>query len=269
MRRRELLTLIGGAAVAWPLTASAASSGHVHKIGVFWGYSRTDPQWEARFGAFAQGLQQLGWVEGDSIEFEIRHAVGNPDQFPIMAAELVQANAEVIVTNTAGLAAVALKVTSTIPIVTSGGDLEGAGLVSSLRRPGGSVTGIQILSPELMSKRLDLLKHLIPTLARVGIIEPITPAGIITTRYIEVIAETANALGVQVHRVSIHRPDEIASTFAEMVRDGDQAAIVIANPLSFAYRKEISDSRHRAAFRQSMNIVNSQPQEGWSLTEPI
>jgi ABC-type uncharacterized transport system substrate-binding protein len=108
-------------------------------------------------------------VEGDSIEFEIRHAVGNPDQFPILAAELVQANAEVIVTNTAGLAAVALKVTSSIPIVTSGGDLEGAGLVSSLRKPGGSVTGIQILSPELMSKRLDLLKHLIPTLARVGL----------------------------------------------------------------------------------------------------
>jgi putative ABC transport system substrate-binding protein len=242
MRRRELLTLIGGAAVAWPLTASAESSRRVHKIGVFWGYSSTDPQWEARFGAFARGLAQLGWVDGDNIEFEIRHAVGNPDQFTILAAELVQANAEVIVTNTAGLAAVAHQVTSTIPIVTSGGDLEGAGLVSSLRRPGGSVTGIQILSPELMSKRLDLLKHLIPTLARVGTIEPITPAGIITTRYIEVIGETANALGVQVHRVSIHRPDEIASTFAEMVRDGDQAAIVIANPLSFAYRKEISDS---------------------------
>jgi putative ABC transport system substrate-binding protein len=240
--RRELIALIGGAAVAWPLTVSGQSTGRVRKIGVLWGYASNDPQWQIRFAALARGLQRLGWEEGRSIAFEFRHAAGNPDRFANLAADLVGANAEIIVTSTAGLAAVARKVTATIPIVTSGGDLEGAGLVSSLRRPGGNVTGIQILSPELMSKRLDLLKHLIPTIARIGVVEPITPAGIITTRYLDVLAETAHSLGVQVHRVSIHGPDEIASAFATMVQDEDQAAIVIANPLSFAYRNEIGDA---------------------------
>jgi putative ABC transport system substrate-binding protein len=240
--RRELIALIGGTAVVWPFAALGQSTSRVRKIGVLWGYSRNDPQWQIRFGSLVRGLQQLGWVEGRSIAFELRHAVGNPDQFPALAADLVRANAEIIIASTAGLAAVAHEATSTIPIVASGGDLEGTGLISSLRRPGGNVTGIQILSPELMSKRLDLLKHLVPNLTSIAAVKPITPAGIITTRYLDVLAETAHALGVQVHQVSIHGPDDIASAFAAMVQNKDQAAIVIANPLSFAYRKEISDS---------------------------
>jgi ABC-type uncharacterized transport system substrate-binding protein len=241
VRRRELIALIGGAA-AWPRAVLGQSTVRVRKIGVLWGYSRNDLQWPIRFGALVRGLQELGWVEGRNIAVELRHAVGNPDQFPALATDLVKANAEIIVTSTAGLAAVAHEATSTIPIVTSGGDLEGAGLVSSLPKPGGNITGIQILSPDLMSKRLDLLKQLVPSLTSVAAVKPITPAGIITARYLDVLAEAAHALKVQVHQVSIHGPDEIASAFAAMVQNRDQAAIVIANPLSFAYRKEISDS---------------------------
>jgi putative ABC transport system substrate-binding protein len=239
--RREVMTLIGGA-VAWPLAAVAQSTGRMRKIGVLWGFSRSDPQSQIRFGAVVRGLQELGWVEGRNIAFELRHAVGNPDQFSALAVDVIKTNPEIIVTSTAGLAAVAHEATSTIPIVTSGGDLEGAGLVSSLPKPGGNVTGIQILSPDLMSKRLDLLKQMVPQLASIAVVKPITPAAIITARYLDVIAEAARALNVQVHQVSLHGPDEIASVFAAMVQNKDQAAIVIANPLSFAYRKEISDS---------------------------
>ena len=241
MKRREFIALVGGM-VAWPIGTQAQYVGAVRKIGVFWGWAASDPQWQPRFDAFRRGLQELGWAEGRNITFEVRHAVGNTDRFPILVGELVQAKTEVIVASSAGLAAIAQKVTNIIPIVTTAGDLEETGLAASLRRPGGNVTGIQILSPELMGKRLDLLKQLVPNLTRVGIVKPITPAGIITTRYLEVIAETSKALGVLPQEVSIHRPEEVAPAFAAMLRDGNQAALVIANPLSFAHRSEISAS---------------------------
>jgi putative ABC transport system substrate-binding protein len=170
----------------------------------------------------------------------VRHAVGNPDLFPTLVAELVQAKVEVIVTQSAGLAAVTAKVTSAIPIVTAAGDLEGTGLIANLRAPGGNVTGIQILSPELMGKRLELLKELVPALTKVAIVKPITPAGIITARYLQVTAETARALGLETQEVSIRGPDDIAPAFATMTRDHNQAALVITNPLSFAHRNDIS-----------------------------
>src|SRR4029077_12979712 len=117
----------------------------------------------------------------------------------------VAAQADVIVTVSAGLSEIFHKATRTIPIVTmSAGDLEGTGLVASLRRPGGNVTGIQLLSPELMSKRMDLTRQMVP-ISRIGFIEPITPFGIITARYIEVTMEAARALQIEVSRVEIRK----------------------------------------------------------------
>jgi ABC-type uncharacterized transport system substrate-binding protein len=246
MKRRQFIALVGGAA-AWPFSAIAQSPGAVRRVGVFWGFAPNDPLWHAGFGSLRQGLEDLGWAEGRNIRFEVRHAVGNTDRFPNLVSELVEANVEVIVTQSAGLAVVVRKVTNTIPIVTTAGDLEGAGLVASLRAPGGNVTGIQILSPELMGKRLELLMLMVPKLAKIGIVKPITPAGIITARYLEVIAETARALGVQTQEVSIHGPEEIAPVFTTMIRDGNQAALVISNPLSFAHRNEICAAAAQSA----------------------
>src|SRR5437762_9079198 len=109
---------------------------------------------------------------------------------------------EVIVVAPTAVAAITSRATTTIPIIVmSAGDLETTGLVASLRRPGGNVTGFQLLNPELMSKRLDLLRQLIPNLSRIGLVEPITPAAVITRRYLEVTMEAARAHQIEVHRV--------------------------------------------------------------------
>jgi putative tryptophan/tyrosine transport system substrate-binding protein len=247
MRRREFIALLGGTAIGWPLSVVAQSPDRKRKIGVLWGFAATDLEWSQRFGAFSQALQALGWAEGRNLAFEIRHAVGKPDELPALlpalAADLVAAKVDVIVVNSAGLADLAHRVTTTIPIVVaSASDLEGAGLVTSLARPGGNVTGLQILSPTLMSKRVELLKELNPELTRMAIILPITPVAIITPRYIEVIERAGNALGIQASRIEIRSAEEFAPSFAATARAGDQAAIVIANPLSVGNRKVVAAS---------------------------
>ena len=171
MRRREFIALLGGAS-ATPmlglLAAHAQSLGGIRKIGILWGLAQSDPQWQSRFGAFQRGLLELGWAEGRNIEFEVRHAVGTSDRFPILAAELVQANAVIIVTNTAGLAAVAQKVTNSIPIVTAAGDLEGTG--SGPSWPGLAETfRIQNAQPRTRGQTAGPSKAIGPNLARSGL----------------------------------------------------------------------------------------------------
>jgi putative ABC transport system substrate-binding protein len=192
-----------------------------------------------------------GWTDGKNVTFEARYP-DSSDNALSLATDLNRANVDVIVVNSAGLASIARQVSSTIPIVAAAsGDLEGAGLVASLRRPGGNVTGIQFLAPELMSKRLELLTQLVPNLARVGLIEPIMPTGIITSHYYEVIEDAAHAMGMQVHRVPARGAAEFATAFASMVQAQDQAALVIANPLSAASRNEIVN----AAAQNSLPVM--------------
>jgi putative ABC transport system substrate-binding protein len=242
MRRREFLGVLGCTAVAWPLAARAQQSERLRRVGLLWSVAPSDPEWQRRTTPFARGLQELGWVEGKNIAFEISSAGGDSDQL----RALVQANVEVIVVTSAGQAALAKQLTNTIPIVTaSAGDLEGTGLIASVRKPGGNVTGLQILSPELMSKRLDLLRQLVPNLTRLGIVVPVTLAGIVTDHYFEVITDTASALGMQIHRVSANGPGQFAPGFDALARDGVQAALVISNPLSSANRNEIVSSAAR------------------------
>jgi putative ABC transport system substrate-binding protein len=242
MRRREVITLLGGAAAAWPLAARAQERERMRRVGLLWGIAADDPEYRRRFSAFAEELQELGWIEGRNVTFAPKHAVGNSDRFLAMAADLVRMNSDVIVTTSAGLTSLVRQVTSTIPIVAaSAGDLEGTGLIASLRRPGGNVTGIQVLNPESMSKRVDLLKQLVPNLTRLGIVVPITPAAIVTPSYMERIGEAARALQVQVHPSEVHTDEGFAPTIAAMAREC-QAAIVISNPLAGSNAKVIADS---------------------------
>ena len=239
MQRRKFITLLAAGPAIWPVASKGAD--RIRKIAVFWGQAKDDPELWARFAAFTQGLQRLGWVEGKNVSFEIRHAVGKPDQFPAIASELVETNPDVILSSTAGLAIIARKATNSIPIVVmNSGDLEGSGLVASLRKPGGNVTGIQILSPQLMGKRLEMLKELVPALTRLGVVEPITPAGLITSRYIEALVDAAHALQIETHRVPVYSPAEFAAAFSTIGQGGNQAALVFSNPLSYANRPEIA-----------------------------
>jgi len=241
-KRREFITLLGGAVTACPIAALAQQGGRIRVVGLLWGLAGDDPESKRRFAAFAGGLRDLGWTEGKNIAFELRYAVGNPDRFPAMAADLVHLDVDVIVATSAGLAALARQATRTMPIVTAAaGDLEGTGLIASVRRPGGNVTGNQILSPELMSKRVELLKQLVPNLKSLGVVVPVTSAGIITPRYLDVIVDAARALRVEVRQVEVQISDKFPAAMAAIAR-ADQAALVISNPLSAANAKLIAES---------------------------
>ncbi len=136
MQRRKFIALLVAAAAVWPARSLAREPDRIRKVGVLWGQAH-DPEWLERFAAFTQQLQKLGWIEGKNISFEIRHAAGKPDQFPAIATELVETSPDVILAGTAGLAAIARNATDTVPIVvTNAGELEGTGLIASLRRPG-------------------------------------------------------------------------------------------------------------------------------------
>src|SRR6516164_2300489 len=168
MRRRDLITLMGGAAVAWPLAARAQQTTKLQTIGFL--YQSTPSAESSRAAAFVQQLRKLGWIEGDTIAIEYRSAAGRPERMAEIAAEFVRLKVDVIVTS--GTAAVmALKqATTAIPIVFgAAGDPVGTGLVASLARPRGNVTGLSILSTDLIGKRLDLLRALVPGLRQLAI----------------------------------------------------------------------------------------------------
>ena len=239
MRRREFITALGGA-VVWPRAVIAQSTDQVRRVALLWGLAANDPIWNAQFALLKQSLRQLGWVEGRDIVFEVRHAVGDFERFPAMAVELVERKPHVIVVPTASLVANMRQATRTIPIVSaSAGELLGTGLIGSLRRPGGNVTGIQILSAELMSKRVGLLKELVPKLTRLGVLTAFSHAVFENSGYLNAVTSAASALQVEVHRLEIKAPNEIASAFATMAQNDDGAALVIGSSLTLAHRNEV------------------------------
>src|SRR5262245_2034317 len=167
--RRELLVALGGAVAAWPLAARAQQGGKRYTIGTL---SAGGAGVQAALNsAFFDGLRELGWVEGKNVVFENRNAENRLERLPELAADLVRLNVDVIVaTGTLGPLA-AKRATSTIPIVmTAAGDPLGSGLVASLARPGSNVTGMSLMVPDLGGKRLELLKELLPRLARVAVL---------------------------------------------------------------------------------------------------
>ena len=163
LRRREFITLIGGAA-AWPLVARAQQAESTPRIGLLW--PGDAPPASPRMESFRQGLRALGFIDGQNIAIELRYAQRGPQQLPELAAELISLKVDVILAPGDHAPKVAQQATETIPIVAGGDDILGAGVVASLSRPGGNTTGLTILSPELSAKRLEILRDIIPGLSR-------------------------------------------------------------------------------------------------------
>jgi ABC-type uncharacterized transport system substrate-binding protein len=245
MKRREFITLLGGGAAVWPLPARAQQRAKVSHIGYL---GLVSASWHTpRVTAFRAGLRDLGYAEGKDIVIEFRWAEGRYDQLPALAAELVRLNVDVIVTHTVPGAIAAKQATSTIPIViTAASDLLAFGLVESLARPGGNLTGLSFFNAELVAKRLELLKELAPSLAKAAVLlNADNPAG--SQLILRELEPTAKALKVELLTFEARGPGDFEGVFAAMVSQQIGAAVLHEDPMLNANSKAIVDilARHR------------------------
>jgi putative ABC transport system substrate-binding protein len=194
----------------------------------------------ARTAAFRQGLRALGYVEGKNIVIEQRYAEGKLDRLPVLAAELVRLKVDVIVTGTSAGTRSAKEATATIPIVMAqDGDPVGNGFVASLARPGGNITGLSSLAPEISGKRLELLKEIVPKFSRVAVFgNSASPGNAQSLKEIEL---AAGALGLQLQYLDIRGPKEIETAFQATSKGRANAVLVLANPVLNFQRKQVVD----------------------------
>jgi len=221
---------------AFSLSAAAQEPKKIPRIGFL--SAGSSSTYSPRNEAFRQGLRDLGYAEGKNITIESRFAEGKLERLPDLAAELVRLNADVIVTWGTPQLLAAKHATSTIPIVAGGaGDLVGAGLVASLARPGGNITGLTSMSVDLVGKQLELLKEVVPKLTRVGVLwDAADPGG---TRNFKVTEVTAQALGVQVQPLEVRSPEEFESAFKAATGARARAIIILQTNLTNTHRKRI------------------------------
>jgi putative ABC transport system substrate-binding protein len=226
--------LIGSATVAWPPSARAQQSAKLPTIGLLG--AATASAWSSWVVPFVQRLQELGWVEGRTVAIEYRWAEGHSERYAEIAAEFVRLKIDVIVT--AGSAVPALKqATSVVPIVFAvANDPVGSGLVASLTKPGGNVTGMSVQAPELSGKRLGLLREILPGLRRLAIMANAGYAAAVLE--MEEIQVTARALGLEVTRLEIRRAEDIAPSI-EALRGRTDALYVCADSLVDANERRI------------------------------
>jgi ABC-type uncharacterized transport system substrate-binding protein len=235
MKRRQFLTLLGGAAAAWPRAARAQQAAKLPTIGYL---GVTTPAVSAqRHAAFVQRLRELGWIDGRNIAIEYRWAEGSNERTAEFVAEFVRRRVDVIVTGGGPAVAAAKQATAIIPIVFQlMADPVGAGLVDSLARPGGNVTGLSNQSAESAGKRLELLREIVPDLRRLGIIANATnPDTASEGRQTEA---AARALGFEVTAPEIRRAEDVIPAFA-MFKGRTQALYVAADPLVNTNRARI------------------------------
>ena len=236
MKRREFITLVGGAAAAWPLEARAQQPQRMRRIG------RLSPLSVAAeapmLAGLRQGLNELGWIEGQNFAFELRFADGNLDRLPQLADELVREKVDVIVTGSSPGASAAKNATSTIPIVmvTTGNPVQG-GLIATLARPGGNVTGVTALGQVLNAKRLELLKEAVPSLKRVAILT--NPASPYTDPFLQESEAAVHALGIEVRVLEAREPHDLERAFETIVNEHAEALMVLADPMFITHRRRI------------------------------
>jgi putative ABC transport system substrate-binding protein len=234
VRRRNFITLLGGAAAAWPLAARAQPAGKLPIIG-FLGSDAAG--WRPWTDAFAQRLRELGWIEGRTVAVEYRWSEGHPERSAEIAAEFVRLKLAVIVTN-AGSVSTLKQATSVIPIVfVLAGDPVESGLVASLARPGGNVTGLSNQSADLAGKRLELLREVVPRLRRLAMLGNVGYSqGVLEMGELQAAART---LGIEVAPLEIRRAEDIAPAF-EALKPPADALYVVGDGLVTANRTRIN-----------------------------
>jgi ABC-type uncharacterized transport system substrate-binding protein len=239
MTRRAFISLLGGAAVTWPLAAGAQQAQGLitHARIAFLGAESASTS-QHFFDAFRQGMREHGYVDGQNVTFVERWAEGRSERFPELIEELISLKANVILAVSLPAALAAKSATTTIPIVFIAGDPLGSGLVPSLARPAGNLTGFSLfLGDEFSSKWLELLKQAVPNVSRVAVLwNPVNPA---SSHYVTVLRDAAEKLGVMVKPQAVSDPDQFDGAFATMVAARAQALVVVVDPLTVRYRGRI------------------------------
>src|SRR5215475_2777445 len=233
--RREFITLLGGAAVVWPLAARAQQA-KLPTIGFLGaGTASAMSQWTA---AFVHRLRELGWVEDRTVAIHYRWAEGRTERLAEVAAEFVRLKVDVIVTNSAAPVVAAKQATSVIPIViASAADPVGTGLVASLARPGGNVTGLSVQMTDLAGKRLELLREVVPGLRRLAIM--VNPGASAAILEINEAQAAAKMLGLDIAAFEIQRAEDVVPAF-EALKGRAEALYVVADPLITSNRLRIN-----------------------------
>jgi|SRR5215475_669977 len=244
MDRRAFITVLGGSILVRPLVAGAQQTGKVYRIGVLETMSATLNT--VNLDAFRQGLRELGYVEGRDFVIEYSSADGRPERFPGLATELVRLKVDLIMTQGTPAVLAAEKATGSIPIVmATSADPTGRGIVSSLARPGGNVTGLSTIAVELDGKRLELLKEAIPPIVRIGLLTNFSsPASASRWRQME---GAARALGLEPQLLDVRAPEDLARAFDTAIKQRADAIVVLNNTLTQTNSRRIVDlsAKHR------------------------
>jgi putative tryptophan/tyrosine transport system substrate-binding protein len=243
MRRREFISLLGGTAAAWPLAARAQQpirpTGKTSHLGMLMPGPAAHSV--ATLDPFYRGLKDLGYIEGQNLAIERRDADWKPDRLPALAAELVGLKVDIIVAWSTPPARAAKQATNSIPIIAAVmADPVGDELVASLARPGGNVTGTTFLGPELVPKRLQLLRDIVPGLARVAaLLHPHAYGEHTMANIVKDVEDSARTLGMQLQVVPADGPEDIAGAFSTMIKEHADAFIVMPSPMLFGEHRRI------------------------------
>jgi putative ABC transport system substrate-binding protein len=239
--RREFITLLGGAAVAWPLAARAQQPSQMHRIGVIMGYAESDAVGQAYIAAFREGLQKLGWAEGRNIRIDFRWAAASDvESMQRFAKELVALQPDLILSNNTPTTAALLQQTRTIPIVfATVADPIGSGFVAGLPRPGGNVTGFITTEGSLGGKWLELLKEIAPRVARVAMLfNPATAT--YAEYYLNPFKAAAPSFAVEAIAAPVHDRSELDSVVAAQAREPNSGLIVMPDAFLIAHLAEVT-----------------------------
>ena len=238
MRRREFLGVLGGAAAGWPLAARAQQNQRMRRIG-FMGNSTAEL--EANLvGPFRDGLRALGYEEGRNIQIEYRWANGEYDRFPKLVNELLAAKVEVIVTAGTPAALAVKRATTAVPLVmVAVGDPVGTHIVPSLARPGGNITGLSSIALDLEGKRLELLRELVPTLARVAVFW--SPVNAFHAGSLKQARAAADSLRIKLLSLEVSRTEDLEGAFGAILKDKTEALLILADRIYLHDRQMMMD----------------------------
>jgi putative tryptophan/tyrosine transport system substrate-binding protein len=238
IRRREFITLLGGAAAAWPLAGQAQQGERMRRVGVLMNIAADDPEAQARMTAFVQELAQLGWMAGKNVKIDSRWSAGDNQRLGKYAIELIALAPDVILANSSQSVAALMQASRVVPIVfASVADPVGAGFVESVGRPGGNVTGFMNFEYSISGKWLELLKEIAPRLTRVAVLRDAAIAA--GSGQLGAIQLAATQLGLELRPVGMHDASEIERGLAAFASSPNGGLIVTASPLAGTVHRDL------------------------------